>query len=147
MQQIFQKTSIEMNIVPLQYLNHQHAPLLSNQSLVAVDRSLSQFGISDEQKKKLFQYIAAILHLENIDFIEVGNDSCEIIDSSRSSLQAAANLMRTNVKEKWQYAPTVWKMSSGKDFLNSRTSRNMFNLNTNQTVLISSHFGILSYNT
>lgn len=59
------------------------------------DQSLTKLGLVNDEKMKLYEAIAGILHLGNVNFEESG-DGCKISDWSELSLQLAASLFHVD---------------------------------------------------
>ncbi|XP_075678552.1 myosin heavy chain 95F jaguar [Dermatophagoides pteronyssinus] len=78
----------------------------------AMDRALHHFGLNDSEKMIIYEIVAAILHLGNIQFEESPNDShggCRIIENDLNSQQAlkdSAKLLGVDVDQLQQCLQT-----------------------------------------
>lgn len=64
------------------------------QDFVAVDNAMIDVGVSNEERIKIYQTLAAILHLGNVIFEEnFSLGRCQIAESSRIHFDYAAQLL------------------------------------------------------
>lgn len=58
---------------------------------------MTNVGIPEDEQNAVFQLVASVLHLGNLDFVEAGeHDSSKLADSATDALQAAASLLGTS---------------------------------------------------
>lgn len=79
-------------------LNRSKASNTKAQSFEFIDAALSNLGCSEECKMLMYKWIAAILHLGNIQFGEGDSGFCEITKSSMLHLNYAADLLKIDEK-------------------------------------------------
>ena len=57
-------------------------------------RAMTHVGIPVEEQDAVFQLVATVLHLGNLEFVDAGeHDSSQVTEASASALQAAAALL------------------------------------------------------
>ena len=60
-------------------------------------RAMTNVGIPEDEQNAVFQLVATVLHLGNLDFEEAGeHDSSKLTESAADALQAAASLLGTS---------------------------------------------------
>lgn len=64
----------------------------TDKDISTLDESLSLFGLSETQRGKIYEIVAGILHLGNIQFEEKEN-RCYIVDESVKYLKYSAKLL------------------------------------------------------
>lgn len=67
-------------------------------SFNAVDLALSQLGFTEQKKFVVYELLASILHLGNIDLEEDCNNICRLKDSSKISFESSAKLLQVDAK-------------------------------------------------
>lgn len=68
----------------------------------AMDKALSHFGVDEEGRARIYQIVAAILHLGNIEFEESPDDTrggCRVRETSREALNNASSLLGVDVDQ------------------------------------------------
>lgn len=60
-----------------------------------IDATLTQFGLSEEQKIALYKILASILHLGELEFT-ANVEGCELVETKRKSIGNAATLLGVN---------------------------------------------------
>lgn len=75
------------------------SPSLASHSFSNMDTALSTFGISVESRELMYKCIAAILHLEKIQFYESHDYVYDISESSRIFLDNAADLLNIDADQ------------------------------------------------
>lgn len=89
------KTKLHLDVLPtFAYLNGYESSL-ELQNFASLDMALSNFGYSIESKNLIYSWLAAILHLGEIQFDQSEIDCVSgISESSKVFLNYAANLLR-----------------------------------------------------
>lgn len=65
------------------------------QDFAAVDRALSNVGVSSEDKLQIYEILAGILHLGNVIFEEdTTSGKCKVADRTKNHIKYAAELLR-----------------------------------------------------
>lgn len=60
-------------------------------------RAMTNVGIPEDEQNAVFQLVATVLHLGNLEFEEAGeHDSSKLMESAADALQAAASLLGTS---------------------------------------------------
>lgn len=62
-----------------------------------LDATLTQFGMSEEQKIALYKILASILHLGKLEFAAY-TEGCQLVETKRKSIENAATLLGVNLK-------------------------------------------------
>ena len=58
---------------------------------------MTNVGIPEDEQNAVFQLVATVLHLGNLEFEEAGeHDSSKLMESAADALQAAASLLGTS---------------------------------------------------
>lgn len=84
-----------------QYLFEQkkHSATYTNfQAFGEVDRIFDYMAVGENEKNIIYEFLAAILHLGNIQFRSVESQA-QILDSSRKHIYSAANLLKVNAED------------------------------------------------
>lgn len=76
----------------LQYLSGHSKNLLVFEQL---DEAMVQLGISDKHRMRIYECLAAILHLGNVDFHET-EGKCKISNQSMEHISYAAGLLKVD---------------------------------------------------
>lgn len=63
-----------------------------------VDTALNSLGLGKEAKSMIYEFLASILHLGNIELTSVG-PQVEIMESSRIHLSSVAKLLKIDSKD------------------------------------------------
>ena len=83
------------------YLNqsscHELKSFTNEDAYVQTRRAMDIVGLSKEDQEDVFSTVAAVLHLGNIDFESVDDESCKVADSALEALTAAATHLGTQV--------------------------------------------------
>lgn len=62
-------------------------------------RAMTNVGIPEDEQNAVFQLVATVLHLGNLDFEDAGeHDSSKLAESAAEALQAAARLLGTSAE-------------------------------------------------
>lgn len=57
-------------------------------------RAMTNVGIPKDEQDAIFQLVATVLHIGNLEFTEAGeHDSSQVVESSAPALEAAAKLL------------------------------------------------------
>ncbi|XP_035688494.1 unconventional myosin-Id-like isoform X2 [Branchiostoma floridae] len=72
-------------------------PISDKADFKAVQTAMKSVGFSKEEYATVYNIIAAILHLGNVEFLAEDEDSCDV--ANREALAAAASLLRTTEEE------------------------------------------------
>lgn len=63
-----------------------------------VDRILTNLRLDEKKKMMIYEFLASILHLCNVEFISVGSKA-EVSESSRVHIFSAAQLLKINAED------------------------------------------------
>lgn len=80
-------------------LKQSNACTTATQSFDFVDKALSNLGHTTESKNLIYDFLAAILHIGNIQIEKNNNEYCEITKSSVIHLKYAANLLKIDAEK------------------------------------------------
>lgn len=82
------------------YLNgYEQSSSSSTHSFTSLDTALSNFGYSDESKSLIYGWLAAILHLGEIEFETNNGYVFAVSENSKKSLGYAAHLLNIDVDQ------------------------------------------------
>lgn len=90
------KTKLHLDALPtFAFLNgYKTSNGLESQTFTSLDMALSSFGYSIESKNLIYAWLAAILHLGEIQFVQSDNDNVyDVSKSTKVFLNYAANLL------------------------------------------------------
>ena len=77
-----------------------NADALTFQDFGAVDKSLIDVGLTNEERCVIYRILAAILHLGNVKFEEnASKEGCRVADETANHLSYAARLLRIEEKK------------------------------------------------